>query len=189
MEFGFRVDYHGEHTIRIFNVTNDDVDKIPLLDSNITQLVIQNDYLDNFTIPSGITTASVSYLGLKTLVIPDGIEYIYCSHNFLRTLELPASIVHVVANNNLLTHITFRGFPKDLYHIDIRNNRISYLDVPISPSLEYLNAAFNPCVHSMSKCVSSEVLEYLKKQDDLLHMNSESEDDIDWVAHMRAHFM
>lgn len=82
----------------------------------------------------------------------------------MRTLELPSSIVHVMANNNLLTSITFRGQPNELYYMDIRKNRIGYLDIPIGPSLEYLDAIFNPCFQGDKQYVSKEVDAYLKTQ-------------------------
>jgi len=189
MDYSFNIAYPDDHSIVISNITNEHMNDIPELSSNITRLVISHDYIDHYSIPQGIDTATLTYLGLKTLYVPDGVKYLYCCHNFLRKLELPSSIVHVIANNNLLTEVTFRGFPKDLYYLDIRTNRICYLDIPISKSLEYLNAAFNPCVQELcnENSISTEVQEYLRSQH-IPHIYSESDDDDNWADHLYSNF-
>jgi len=180
MDYSFKIHYPDTSTIYVSNVTDEDVGRIPTsLPPNITDLVIHDDHIDKYVIPQGITTATVGYLGLKELYVPDGVEYLYCQHNFLRALDLPASIVHVVANDNLLPKITFRGFPNNLYWIDVRNNRICYLDIPVSPSLHFLNATFNPCLQEFryEDSMTESVREYLKTQH-IVSCNSDSEDDL-----------
>lgn len=178
MDYSFQIRYPDTNSICISHVTDAEVSEIPSFPPNITNLVIRSDHIETYAIPRGIKSATVGCLGLKELYVPDGVKYLYCQRNFLRKLELPSSIVHVRAHHNLLTEITFRGVPDDLYWIDIHKNRMCYLDIPVSASLQYLNATFNPCLQELrcQDAITPSVREYLKKQH-VVSGNSDSEDD------------
>ena len=97
----------------------------------LDSISIQGDYLDHLDVPEGVTSVALGPLGLRTLKLPDGIEYVYVGYNNLREIELPTSIIMVDLGNNPLYHLKFRGEPKELARLELRNTHIHQLYVKI----------------------------------------------------------
>jgi hypothetical protein len=132
-----------ENYITVSNITpqNQHLLKIP---ETTWYLYIEGTYLDHFEIPTGVKCVKLKRLGLKTLYIPDGVISVDCSRNFLQTIEIPQSLITLKANKNLLNSLTFRSQTENqLEDLDIRSNKLTYLDFDIPTNFTSIKAYNN----------------------------------------------
>ena len=128
---------------------------------DITDIYIENSFIDHFVIPDGVKIFTCSKC-LKKLTVPNSIDALYVSNNMLVELEVPNTIEWLIADNNYLEKLIFRnGEPTKLEQLDLSQNCFTTLHFKPPPSLFLLDLRLN-----MFKSISGEIEEYVRTHED-----------------------